>query len=418
LRDGSRPRRVRQLSEEGNYLAVSAASWRIEDILMAAGLATAEDLERARRRMRERGGRLLANLHALGRFDDDTFARGLGNAFQVPVADASRLARVAAPRTPSRRAALRALAIERVLLPIGAQKEPRLVEVAVFDPTDKDGIDRLRAICGGADGRANVAPRGALLDAIAKTYGREASGVLETPSPSPHVTRIHDDDDVITQTAVPVAPPALDTDPGETPTPVPESEPENEEVTPPPRVPHRDVRLHRVLLETVGLLSDLLEERVARRPRSGKELARYARLVGRELGMAPATVDVLGTAASLHAVERALAEEAAVTGEIGVQLDEALGWSAGSPDGIGPMLRALRRFPLVALEGDGGEAPYGAVVIAAVREFLGLAHQAPDGQPDMNTVNQLLRVTTPEEIIEALGRVVAAERQKEQGDAV
>jgi hypothetical protein len=393
---------------------VSAASWRIEDILMAAGLATAEDLERARRRMRERGGRLLANLHALGRFDDDTFARGLGNAFQVPVADASRLARVAAPRTPSRRAALRALAIERVLLPIGAQKEPRLVEVALFDPTDRDGIDRLRAICGGAEVRAYVAPRGALLDAIGKTYGREASGVLETPAPSPHVTLIHDDDDVITQTAVPVAPPSLDTDPGETPTPVPESE----DLTPPPRIPHRDVRLHRVLLETVGLLSDLLEERVARRPRSGKELARYSRLVGRELGMAPATVDELGTAASLHAVERALAEEAAETGETGVQLDEALGWSAGSPDGIGPMLRALRRFPLVAADGDGGDPPYGAVVIAAVREFLGLAHQAPDGQPDMNTVNQLLRVTTPEEIIEALGRVVAAERQKEQGDAV
>jgi hypothetical protein len=394
---------------------VSAASWRIEDILMAAGLATAEDLERARRRMRERGGRLLANLHALGRFDDDTFARGVGNAFGLPVADASRLARVAAPRTPSRRAALRALAIERVLLPIGASREPRVVEVAMFDPTDREGIDRLRAICGGAEVNITVAPRGALLDAIGKTYGREASGVLETSAPSPNVTLIHDDDDVITQTAVPVGPPALAvTDPALAGA---DAVPESEDLTPPPRVPHRDVRLHRVLLETVGLLADLLEERVARRPRSGKELARYARLVGRELGMAPATVDELGAAASLHAVERALADEAAATGDTGVQLDEALGWAAGSPDGIGPVLRALRRAPLQAL-GAEGDLPYGAIVIAAVREFLGLAHLAPDGQPDMDTVNQLLRVTTPEEIILALGRVVTAERQKEQGDAV
>jgi hypothetical protein len=397
---------------------VSSASWRIEDILMAAGLATAEDLERARRRMRERGGRLLASLHALGRFDDDTFARGLGNAFQVPVADASRLARVAAPRTPSRRAALRALAIERVLLPIGASREPREVEVAMFDPTDREGIDRLRAICGGADVRITVAPRGALLDAIAKTYGREASGVLETPVPAPHVTLIHDDDDVITQTAVPVAPSVGDTtDPGLEAAPADgDAVADSEELTPPPRIPHRDLRLHRVLLEAVGLLADLLEERVSRRPRSGKELARYARLVGRELGMAPATVDELGAAASLHAVERALAEPAAASGELGVQLDEALGWSAGSPDGIGPMLRALRRAPLLALGAE--DLPYGAIVIAAVREFLGLAHLAPDGHPDMDTVNQLLRVTTPEEIILALGRVVTAERQKEQGDAV
>jgi hypothetical protein len=73
-------------------------------------------------------------------------------------------------------------------------------------------------------------------------------------------------------------------------------------------------------------------------------------------------------------------------------------------------------MPLQALGVE--DLPYGAIVIAAVREFLGLAHLAPDGQPDMDTVNQLLRVTTPEEIILALGRVVKAERQKEQGDAV
>ena len=392
---------------------------------MAAGLATAEDLERARRRMRERGGRLVANLFALGRFDDETFARGLGNAFDVPVADAARLARVAAPRTPSRRAALRALAIERVLLPIGATREPRAVEVAMFDPSDREAIDRLRAICGGADVLVTVAPRAALLDAIGKTYGREASGVLgESSPPLVDVALIHDDDEAVTLGAAPVARSLIDTVPdvvaamaelaAEPASAVPVAVAESEDLTPPPLVPHRDPRLHRVLLETVGLLADLLEERVARRPRSGKELARYTRMVGRELGMAPATVDELGAAASLHAVERALADEAAVAGETGVQLDEALGWAAGSPDGIGPVLRALRRNPIDPTH----EAPLGAFVIAAVREFLELAAATPDGQPDMYNVNQLLRATTPEEIISALGRVVMAERQKEQGDAV
>src|SRR5262245_5557516 len=143
---------------------------------MAAGLATAEDLERARRRMRERGGRLLASVFAVVNVPDEQFARRLGHELELPVADGERLQRVAAPRTPSRRAALRALAIERVLLPIGATREPRQVEVAMFDPSDAEGIERLRAICGGAEVRVTVAPRGALLDAIAKTYGREASG--------------------------------------------------------------------------------------------------------------------------------------------------------------------------------------------------------------------------------------------------
>ncbi len=396
---------------------MNPAQWRIEDVLMAAGLATADDLERARRRMRERGGRLLANLAALGRFDDDTFARGLGRALEIPVADAARLQRVAAPRTPSRRAALRALAIERVLLPIGARREPREVEVAMFDPTDGEAVDRLRAICGGAAVRVTVAPRKALLDAIAKTYGREASGVLGGAAPvEPHVTLIHDladDPEASALGAAPAiaAPAAFDTDPGIA---AVHESPGSEDLTPPPRVPPRDVRLSRVLLETVGVLADLLEERVALRPRNGKELARYSRVVARELGSAGATVDELGVAASLHAVERAFAEAAAADSSQdgrSVQLDEALGWAAGSPDGIGPILRALRR-PL------GDDSPLGARIISAVWEYLALAAATADGQPDMDTVNQLLRVTTPPEIIEALGRVLAAERHKEQGDAV
>jgi hypothetical protein len=63
--------------------------------------------------------------------------------------------------------------------------------------------------------------------------------------------------------------------------------------------------------------------------------------------------------------------------------------------------------------------PPGAKLIAAAREYLLLAAATRDGQPDRDTVYQLLRVTTPPEIIEALGRVLyPAERQKEQVDAV
>jgi hypothetical protein len=394
---------------------VSAASWRIEDILMAARLATAEDLERARRRMRERGGRLLANLFACVNVPDEEFARRLGQELSLPVADAARLQRVAAPRTPSRRAALRALAIERVLLPIGATREPRAVEVAMFDPSDGEAIERLRHICGGAEVKIAVAARHALLDAIGKTYGREASGVLggepsvvihdeagAAPAPVLPSVGVDDSEEITiggarTAPASPVLPAAF----------VSADDP-----TPPPRIPPRDVRLSRVLLEAVGLLADLLEERVARRPRSGKELARYTRLVARELGYAPASVDELGVTASLYAVERSLDDEAEAAGSVPVQLDEALGWAAGAPEGIGPTLRALRQ------PGASDDPPFGAYIIAAVREFLHLAAATPDGHPDMNTVNQLLRVTTPPEIIDALGRVVSAERQKEQGDAV
>src|SRR5687767_4170406 len=56
---------------------VAKPTKKLEDILVEAGIATTKDLERARRRMSERGGRLLGNIASLDGFDDVAFARGL-----------------------------------------------------------------------------------------------------------------------------------------------------------------------------------------------------------------------------------------------------------------------------------------------------------------------------------------------------
>lgn len=397
---------------------------RLEEILVEAGIATALDLERARRRMRERGGRLVANLAALGRWQDDELAQALGKALGVPVIDRARLSRVAAPRTPSRRAALRALAIERVLMPIGATREPRCVEVAMFDPTDSEAVERLRAICGGVSVTIAVAPRRALLDAIAQVYGREQAGVLgggpsdgNAPEVLPENLELIDDSDDDAAagaghhgrggTGVEIASDMAE-DIGRLGDP--------DAPTPPPVLltTTRDSRFTRVLLEAVGLLADLLEERTAHRPGTGRDLARYSRLVARHLGCAPSVVDEIGLAAHLHGVDRALREAARAGRERAPDLANGLGWAAGQPDGAAPILRALAAvadgFP--APQGDAavGDTPLGAQIIGAVVEYLALVHATPDGVPDRATMSQLLRVTTPPEIIEALGRVLDAER--------
>jgi hypothetical protein len=94
---------------------------------------------------------------------------------------------------------------------------------------------------------------------------------------------------------------------------------------------------------------------------------------------------------------------------------------------VAPILRALVavaagfpapwRSPGGAQGVDAVDAPIGAQIIAAVADYLALAFATADGQPDRETVNQLLRVTTAPEIIEALGRVLDAERAKESQDA-
>lgn len=380
---------------------------RLEEILVDAGIASAQDLERARRRMTERGGRLLTNLVAVRRVDDEAFARALGRALGLPVVGPQRLSRVAAPRTPSRRAALRALAIERVLLPIGATRRPRAVEVAMFDPTDAEAIDRLRAICGGVDVRIAVAPRRALLDAIGQTYGREAAGVVGGGDTGPHElfddTDLADDDTPVDDTPGAPAGVELATDLQED---IARLGDPDAPTPPPVLLTSRDSRLTRTLLEVVGLLAGMVEERIARRPGLSRELARYSRLVARQLGCAPSVVDEIGVAAHLAGVEQALHEEAAASGAAPPDLADAFGWAAGSPDSVGPILRALQ----AAEDGfRGDDPPLGALVIGAVREYLQLVVATPDGQPDRATVVQLLRVTTPPEIIEALGRVLDAQ---------
>jgi hypothetical protein len=402
-----------------------SAPQRIDEILIDAGLASIEDLARARRRMAERGGSLLSNLVALGRIDDRQLAHGLASRLGLPLAGAAQLTRVAAPRTPSRRAALRALAIERVLLPIGAHREPREVEVAMFDPFDREAIERLRHICGGAAIRVHVAPRRELLEAVARTYGREQSGVLGESHPAEVVfTDIHDrpfEGDPIAAAlgaaplepiALPAVAPAGSVPPAGPPRPVASSSspsPSSASVdsgamTPVPEL-MREARLYRVLLEATGLLADLLEERASPRPREGLALARAVRAVAAELGWAPVAVDELGLAAQLFAVQVALADEARARGgdADGAEppsLADALGWAAAAPDGVGQILRALAQPPA------GHAPPRGVQVILAVREYLQLAAAIPDGVPDRHTVNQLLRVTTPPDIIEAILRAL------------
>jgi hypothetical protein len=394
----------------------------IEELLVQAGLTTAGDLERARRHMRGRGGGLLANLLALGRVDDVHLARTLAKRLGLPLAEPAALDRVAAPRTPSRRHALRALAIEKVLLPIAARQTPRQVDVAMFDPFDHEAMARLGAICGGAEVCVKIAPRRQLLDAIARTFGREQSGVLgERPRPVEFVefTDVHDDARrrgegaagdgdaaALAQTlgAEPLDP-ELDSVPDFDSVPELERTPRVMLVPPPTDVLAGDLggegRLNRVLLEVSSLALDLLEERATRGVRLGQDLGRAVRAVATALGYDPTAVAEVGLAAQIVAAEQALYAEAVHNGaRTAPRFAEALGWAAGAPGGIGPILRAMApdRPPRPLSD----PLPQGARIIVAVREVLRLSAAVPDGQLDRETVNQLLRVTTPPEIMQAI----------------
>jgi hypothetical protein len=428
---------VREIGVTSTEYEVAKPTKKLEDILVEAGIATTKDLERARRRMSERGGRLLANLACLDSFDDVAFARGLAKAFSLPLADGEALTRVAAPRTPSRRAALRALAIERVLLPIGATRTPRAVEVAMFDPTDADAIDRLRAICGGVKVQVHVAPRRTLLDAIAQTYGREAAGVL---SGSPAAGEDGDEDAELIDDYDDDEKTGVEIDVSVTPAPVganertptallgarfgrPPRELQSRETPTPQPAAQRDNRLVRVLLDAVALLSDLLEDRLQARTAHGRQLALLSRLVARELGCSSALVDEIGMAAHVFGVDRALRDVSRREGRTPPDLCADFGWAGGAPEGVVPILSALAvvadGFPApwrqARAMGD-VDAPLGAQIIAAVSEYLSLAEATRDGQHDHHdkaTLHQLLRVTTAPEIIEALERVLDAKKSKE-----
>jgi hypothetical protein len=381
---------------------VAKPTKKLEDILVEAGIATARELERARGRMGEGGGRLLAQLAKNDGFDDVKLARILAKTLGLPLATRQSLERVAAPRTPSRRAALRVLALERVLLPIGATRNPQAVAVAMFDPTDSEAIERVRTICGGARVKVQVAPRRELLDAIAHTFGREAAGVLSAPASEGDL-----DEDAKTGVDIDLRV-----------TPAPESVEEGAEETTTPGT--RDVPLTRVLLQAVSVLSELLEERLGVRPGPGRRLAILARLVARELGLAHELVDEIGLAAHLHAVDRLHRGVCRREGRTAADLGAELGWMGASPEGVVPILSALTvvadglpavwRQPRPLAEVD---APLGAQVIAAVAEYLSLAEATSEGQPDEATLNQLLRVTTAPEILSALQRVIGAKTTKE-----
>ena len=166
-----------------------------------------------------------------------------------------------------------------------------------------------------------------------------------------------------------------------------------------------DERQHQVLSQTIGLLVDLAETALAGTSHA-RELGRWARRVAREMGLAERAISEIGLAAELFALDRTLRE----VGEDPPDFVGTFGWAAGAPDGLAPMLRILVERTRHQRTPSAGGIPSGARIVLACDDVIKLRRES-SAALEMGRVTELLQAhQTPIEVIEAIFRVLSADR--------
>jgi len=162
--------------------------------------------------------------------------------------------------------------------------------------------------------------------------------------------------------------------------------------------------LLRELLSSVGVLVAMLEERIDPAGGTYREYGRISRLVARELGLDELGVSRVALAAHLYGLDIALRRELGITSALDVQA--AFSPQPSAPGGLGPSLRMLGAKAL-GLEDQSGAPPLGVVLIRLVTDYLELRAESDGGEPDVETVAQLLRTGGGDpQMIDALVRAL------------
>ncbi|MDB4965271.1 MAG: hypothetical protein JWN44_960 [Myxococcales bacterium] len=170
-------------------------------------------------------------------------------------------------------------------------------------------------------------------------------------------------------------------------------------------------RLTRALIESVEVLASELEARVVGGAGGGAEMARLARRVARQLGLARRAADEIGVAAQLYALDRVIRS---VEGPHSADMFADLGWAAAGDGGLLQILRSLTAassgFGRSGPAGATPAVPIGARIIGAVADYQELG-AAATAAPDLDTVSQLLRASPAgAQVVDALLRVLESDR--------
>lgn len=157
---------------------------RLGELLVAAGVVTEAQLERALQEQSVLGGRLGQALVALGLLDEETLTGALAGQLRLPVVDLGALD--VAAMAPSR---LPVGVAERYgLVPVAALEAPPRLRLACFDPTNLGALEAARH-ASGLPCELVLAPPAAIQRTIRRLYYGEAAPVATPGGPSFNVTR-------------------------------------------------------------------------------------------------------------------------------------------------------------------------------------------------------------------------------------
>jgi len=160
---------------------------RLDQILIRLGYATKGQIEEAVNRQRQEGGRFGSNLIELGAVSEEELFDALVEQFRVPTiaVDDSTVNAELLERMPP--GALE----ESLIVPVGWNESLGVLSVAVANPGDEAGIEKVRAAFGAKKVRVSLAPESVLADLVIRltTGATGEDGDAEGPEGRSHGSR-------------------------------------------------------------------------------------------------------------------------------------------------------------------------------------------------------------------------------------
>lgn len=162
---------------------MSGPTPRLGEVLVEAGAITREQLGEALREQSSWGGRLGQNLLSMGYVDEATLVGAVARQLQLQTVDLDQ-----ATLPPGVTQLLSVTVAERYgMMPLGT-REPRVLMIACFDPTNEEGL-RAARMAASMDVECWVAPATAVDRAIRRHYYGEAPSAAVGANPLFNITR-------------------------------------------------------------------------------------------------------------------------------------------------------------------------------------------------------------------------------------
>lgn len=139
-------------------------SERLDQILIRLGHVRKDQVDEAVARQQDQGGRIGQNLVELGALTEEQLFDGLVEQFRIPTVtvDESSMDRALLDKMPVD------VLSESLIVPIGWNESVGVLSVAVANPSDEEGLLRVKEAFGAKKVRVSLAPEGVLTDLIVR----------------------------------------------------------------------------------------------------------------------------------------------------------------------------------------------------------------------------------------------------------